>query len=185
MSVTRWQFGSPGCGKTTLPVHLPNFEDMPIQNLTNPSSIRIATPGVTTPDQTLANLTAALPAAVNLIPGGWENVLSVGIKTSSSVLLPVWSAALGGRFAEGAKADMDVEIEEAEEEPELKRKVPKKAEAVKATATKAPKEETKKAKETSTPKKKSSTIGSGAKSAAKTAAVGASAAKPKKATKAK
>jgi len=79
------------------------------------SSIRIATPPHTTPEQTLANLLAAAPSAVALIQDGWENVLSVGIKTSSSVLLPIWSSELDGRFkvaTHGKAGEEDVEMAE-------------------------------------------------------------------------
>ncbi|GMK57677.1 hypothetical protein CspeluHIS016_0405110 [Cutaneotrichosporon spelunceum] len=124
-------------------------------------SVRIATPGVTTTEETVANLLAAAPAAAELI-GGWDNVLSVGIKTSTSVLLPVWSAPLTGRFKDANAAD-EMEVEESK---------PAKA-VVKKTV----------AKEKAAPAlKKSSTVGSGAKKA-KVEAVGV--AKPKSKAKAK
>lgn len=128
---------------------------------TDASSVRIATPGVTTAEETVANLLAAAPAAAELV-GGWDNVLSVGIKTSTSVLLPVWTAPLAGRFKDAESEEMEVEAPKAT-----------KAKAVKTTDAKEKKTE-------KTALKKSSTVGSGAKKA-KTAAVGA--AKPK--TKAK
>ena len=77
------------------------------------SSIRIATPSSTSAPQTLDNLIAALPAVVGMIDDGWENVLSIGIKTSSSILLPVWNSQLSGRF--NAKASEQVSA--SEEEP--------------------------------------------------------------------
>lgn len=142
-------------------------------------SIRIATPGTTTAEQTLANLLAAVPAAVGQIPGGWDNVLSVGIKTSSSVLLPVWNAKLDGRFAAAGAAEGDVAMEVVEEVKEVKKAAP-----AKKTVDKAPVKAAAAAAET--PKKKSSTIGSGAVSKPKKEAVGKKpAAKGKAAPKAK
>lgn len=158
------------------------------------SSIRIATIGTSTAAQTTENLLAALPAAVELIPGGWENVLSVGIKTSTSVLLPVWAAPLDSRFTDAAE---DVDMEDAPKPKKGKgkaaptsavaevtkaagkakaAKVEAAVAAVAAPAAKAKKVVVKAKKGVSagvevTPKKKSSTIGSGAKKA-KTAAIG-------------
>ncbi|BEI88271.1 uncharacterized protein CcaverHIS019_0109890 [Cutaneotrichosporon cavernicola] len=124
-------------------------------------SVRIATPSVTTAEETVANLLAAAPAAAELV-GGWDNVLSVGIKTSTSVLLPVWNAPLTGRF-KNTEDEMEVE------EPKPKAKaVEKPKAAVKEKAAPA--------------LKKSSTVGSGAKKA-KAAVVGS--AKPKSKAKAK
>lgn len=48
-----------------------------------------------TPSQILDNLKAALPAVVQRVQGGWENVQSFNIKTNSSVSLPIWSCNLG------------------------------------------------------------------------------------------
>ncbi len=124
--------------------------------------MRIATPGVTTAEETVANLLAAAPAAAELV-GGWDNVLSVGIKTSTSVLLPVWNAPLAGRFKDAESEEMEVE------EPKPKAKATK-------AATDA------KEKKAAPALKKSSTVGSGAKKA-KVSAVGA--AKPKTKAKAK
>lgn len=126
----------------------------------------------------LANLTAAVPAAINLV-GGWDNVLSVGIKTSKSILLPVWNAPLDGRFKDAEAEDAAMaENEAAEEKPAKKAKVT-------LTAAKTADKPSKPAKAAGTTlgdKKKSSTIGSGAKKA-KAAAVGT--AKPKTKAKAK
>ena len=82
------------------------------------SSIRIATAGTTSAAHTLENLLAAAPLAVKQIEDEWDNVLSVGIKTSSSVLLPIWSSKLEGRFdvkekAHRAGGDADEEMDGA------------------------------------------------------------------------
>jgi len=146
------------------------------------SSIRIATPPHTTPEQTLANLLAAAPSAVALIQDGWENVLSVGIKTSSSVLLPIWSSELDGRFkvaTHGKAGEEDVEMaedggmrkEDGKREKKEKRKKEKtaeveeraglpvkKAKAVKMIPTSEPKKAEKIAKKSG---KKSSSLGMG------------------------
>ncbi|KIJ56385.1 hypothetical protein M422DRAFT_219542 [Sphaerobolus stellatus SS14] len=42
--------------------------------------------------QVLSNLKVAIPAIVVKIPGGWENIQSLNIKTSSSVSLPIWTS---------------------------------------------------------------------------------------------
>ncbi len=145
------------------------------------SSIRIATPPHTTPEQTLANLLAAAPSAVALIQDGWENVLSVGIKTSSSVLLPIWSSELDGRFkvaTHGKAGEEDVEMaedggmrkEDGKREKEKRKKektaeveeragvTVKKAKAVKMIPTSEPKKAEKIAKKSG---KKSSSLGMG------------------------
>lgn len=66
---------------------------------------------------TLDNLLAAVPLVVDQIEDKWENILSIGIKTSTSVLLPVWSSNLAGRFDVKEKtkkaADGDVNMDEA------------------------------------------------------------------------
>lgn len=52
-----------------------------------------------------------MPTAIAQIQGGWDNVLSIGIKTSTSVLLPVWSSPLEGRFDADANADADEDVD--------------------------------------------------------------------------
>lgn len=115
----------------------------------------------------------AVPQIVAEVDGGWEGVLSVGVKTSGSVMLPVWTGKLGGRFEKTEKSEksandgeeMEVEVEEKSE----------------TSVAPAPTVEKKEKKEKTTvavekPKKKSSTIGSTAGGAAKRAkqvAVGA------------
>ncbi|WVQ75294.1 hypothetical protein IAR50_004909 [Cryptococcus sp. DSM 104548] len=126
------------------------------------TATRLSTPSITTPAQTLANLLESLPQIVAHIEGGWEGVLSVGVKTSGSVMVPVWTSALGGRFEKKEKAKkgekeevMEVEEKEASPEP-----------VVDAPAPAAKKEEKKKVAKAAAlaedkPKKKSSTVGSG------------------------
>ncbi|KZO96501.1 ribosomal protein L1 [Calocera viscosa TUFC12733] len=67
------------------------------QNAGTCVSIKIGTVSHT-PDQVIANLTSALPAIVKNIEGGWENVLSLSVKTARSTSLPVWSCELEERF---------------------------------------------------------------------------------------
>ncbi|KAF9221528.1 ribosomal protein L1 [Gyrodon lividus] len=61
-----------------------------------------------TPKQIQNNLETALPAIVGYIKGGWDNIQSLHIKTSTSVSLPIWSCDLGdeegGRW-NGLKAE--------------------------------------------------------------------------------
>lgn len=50
----------------------------------------------------VAKVAACLKAAIGqigkLIPGGWENVSALNVKTASSVALPVWTADPNGRW---------------------------------------------------------------------------------------
>ncbi|WVF70385.1 hypothetical protein IAT40_005175 [Kwoniella sp. CBS 6097] len=132
-------------------------------------SIRISTPSSSTSSQTLSNLLSAIPQVIANIQDGWENVLSIGIKTSSSVMLPVYSAKLNGRFdtvaapkeakAEKSSEKKDIEMGEDQAEAEAEAEIeeePKKVEkkAAKSINGKSAVVDDKK-------KKKSSTIGSG------------------------
>jgi ribosome biogenesis protein UTP30 len=54
-----------------------------------------------TPAQVLANLEIALPAITAAVRGGWDNVQSLGIKSTKSASLPIWSCKLGNE--EGAR----------------------------------------------------------------------------------
>lgn len=121
-------------------------------------SVRVATPSTSTPAQAVENLLEAIPQVVAQIQDEWDNILSIGIKTSNSVFLPVYSAKLDGRFevptkADGKDVEMEVEAEEAAPAP-VAAPTPKK-EAVK-TKTKAVTTDL-----AGKEKKKSSTIGSG------------------------
>ncbi|KAE8543304.1 hypothetical protein D1P53_000006 [Cryptococcus gattii VGV] len=142
------------------------------------TSTRIATPSHSSPSQTLANLLEAVPQIVAEVEGGWDGVLSVGIKTSGSVMLPVWTGKLGGRFEKTEKSEksanageeMEVEVEEESETPSAP------ASTAAPTVQKKEKKEKTAAAAVEKPKKKSSTIGSTAGGAAKRAkqvAVGA------------
>lgn len=91
-------------------------------------SVKIGTVSQATA-QILANLKSALPVVAKRIVGGWDNIQSFGIKTNSSLNLPIWNCALGdgeGARWEGLTNDIDVEAEDedetkatsSEEEPE-------------------------------------------------------------------
>jgi ribosome biogenesis protein UTP30 len=117
------------------------------------AAVRIATPSTSTSAQAVENLLEAIPQVVAQIQDEWDNILSIGIKTSNSVFLPVYSAKLDGRFDTKAKDGKDVEMEESPApvsapEPVKKEAVKQKTKSVAADS--AGKE-----------KKKSSTIGSG------------------------
>jgi hypothetical protein len=90
----------------------PNLGFQPVRGLTC-RSIRIATLSSSTSAQTLENLLAAIPPAVAAQKGGWDNILSLGIKTSTSVQLPIWAAPLDGRFDLARK---EAEVASAEKE---------------------------------------------------------------------
>ncbi|KAF7303716.1 hypothetical protein MIND_00601000 [Mycena indigotica] len=80
------------------------------QNQGTCTAIKIAKLPTHTPAQTIANLTRALPAAVNAIKGGWENVQSLLLKTNSSPGLPIWSCDLG----ESRWVGLEEKMEESE-----------------------------------------------------------------------
>ena len=117
-------------------------------------SVRVATPSTSTPAQAIENLLEAIPQVVAQIQDEWENILSIGIKTSNSVFLPVYSAKLDGRFDGSTKKDSkDVEMEESP--APVSAPAPAKNEAVKQKTKSVAAEAAGKE------KKKSSTIGSG------------------------
>ncbi|KAJ3766955.1 ribosomal protein L1p/L10e family-domain-containing protein [Lentinula raphanica] len=84
--------------------------------------------------QVVANIKTALPVIASKINGGWDNVQSIGLKTSMSAYLPIWTCSLDdskdGRWAslaaddeeesefEGDEDEEDDEDEEEEDEEE-------------------------------------------------------------------
>ncbi|KAF9063283.1 ribosomal protein L1p/L10e family-domain-containing protein [Rhodocollybia butyracea] len=78
------------------------------------------------PEHVVANLKKALPAVAVRVNGGWDNIQSLGIKTSSSVNLPIWSCSLdakeGGRWAGfdapiSEDVDEDVDMDDVNNDP--------------------------------------------------------------------
>ncbi|KIJ62675.1 hypothetical protein HYDPIDRAFT_182713 [Hydnomerulius pinastri MD-312] len=67
-----------------------------------------------TPKQIQTNLETALPAIVGHIKGGWDNIQSLHIKTSTSISLPIWTCDLGDE--EGGRWNGLIAGEEAEGE---------------------------------------------------------------------
>ncbi|KAF5380756.1 hypothetical protein D9757_007160 [Collybiopsis confluens] len=72
------------------------------------------------PSHILDNLKTALPVIAEKINGGWDNIQSLGLKTSNSINLPLWTCQLtdedGGRWtgltaAEDEDEDEDVEMD--------------------------------------------------------------------------
>ncbi|KAJ3927882.1 MAG: ribosomal protein L1 [Lentinula lateritia] len=65
--------------------------------------------------QVVANIQTALPAIAARVNGGWDNIQGLGLKTSSSVNLPIWSCSLddtdGGRWAGLTAEDEDVDMD--------------------------------------------------------------------------
>ncbi|KAI8867296.1 ribosomal protein L1, partial [Ramicandelaber brevisporus] len=55
-------------------------------------AVKIASASWHTPEQVTANVQAALPVIAAKIPGGWKNVLAVGIKTTKSPQLPFYKS---------------------------------------------------------------------------------------------
>lgn len=109
----------------------------------NSHSIRIAAlppSNSTTPAKVLANLAAAIPQVAKLIPGGWDNVSALNIKTTSSVALPIWVADASGRWT--GMEDVEVEDEvmsDASEEDGEKVEAPAPVKKSKAPAPKSKK----------------------------------------------
>ncbi|KAG9318291.1 ribosomal protein L1p/L10e family-domain-containing protein [Chiua virens] len=90
------------------------------QNRGTCTSVKIAVLSHT-PKQVQVNLETALPAIASHIKGGWDNIQSLHIKTSTSVSLPIWTCDLGdeegGRW-DGLIAEAEEEVEVVEEEVE-------------------------------------------------------------------
>lgn len=74
------------------------------------------------PSQIVENIKSAIPAIAKVIPGGWDNIQSLLIKTNSSVSLPVWSCSLedtnSGRWHGLGLKEVSVASEDEEEDKE-------------------------------------------------------------------
>lgn len=68
-----------------------------------------------TPKQVQVNLETALPAIVSHIKGGWDNIQSLHIKTSTSVSLPIWTCDLGSEEGGRWNGLVTKDAEETEE----------------------------------------------------------------------
>jgi ribosome biogenesis protein UTP30 len=72
--------------------------------------------------QLFNNLKTSLPLVVKCVKGGWDNIQSVHIKTSSSVSLPIWSCELsdskGGRWDGLTAVPADASNKQSDEEEE-------------------------------------------------------------------
>jgi ribosome biogenesis protein UTP30 len=74
------------------------------------------------PSQIAENIITAIPAIAKAIPGGWDNIQSLHIKTNSSVSLPIWSCVLedteagawGGIGLQGGSATRENEKDEGD-----------------------------------------------------------------------
>ncbi|VDB90263.1 unnamed protein product [Peniophora sp. CBMAI 1063] len=112
------------------------------QNQGTCTSIKIATL-THTPSQVLSNLQTALPAIAKVVKGGWDNIQSLNIKTSSSAALPIWTVELGeSRWKAGEERTDGSDVEEADVEmKEVEKKKGKKraAESVEEEGTPAKK----------------------------------------------
>lgn len=62
-------------------------------------SIKVATLNHT-PAQALSNICKVIPAVAYYTKGGWDNIQSLMLKTSTSVSLPIWSCDLNERWTE-------------------------------------------------------------------------------------
>ncbi|KAF5360839.1 hypothetical protein D9756_004960 [Leucocoprinus leucothites] len=83
------------------------------QNNGTCTSIKVATLSHT-PTQILSNISKAIPAIAAHIPGGWDNIQSLMIKTNTSVSLPIWSCNLDERWGGLVKGGDKGEDEEVE-----------------------------------------------------------------------
>lgn len=85
-------------------------------------AIKIGSLAAHNPEQLRENLLAVLPhLAVRLPNGGWDNVQSLHIKTTTSMALPLWNCSLA-EDGEGETASRFFIPEVNEEEVEAKRK---------------------------------------------------------------
>jgi len=66
-------------------------------------SIKVATFSHTLA-QTLSNISTAIPAIAAHIPGGWDNIQSLMLKTNTSVSLPIWCCSLGERWIKSVES---------------------------------------------------------------------------------
>ncbi|KAJ4482543.1 ribosomal protein L1p/L10e family-domain-containing protein [Lentinula aciculospora] len=75
--------------------------------------------------QVIANIKTALPAIAARVNDGWDNIQSLGLKTSNSATLPIWTCSLndspGGRWAgltakDEEESESEGETDEDEEE---------------------------------------------------------------------
>jgi ribosome biogenesis protein UTP30 len=106
----------------------------------------------------LANIQKALPAVIENLKGGWDNVQSLHLKTADRVALPIWTCGLGLEegsrwhgLVEGEESDED-EDEDEEDEMDVDEVVVEMKETPKAKGTKRPSEEN--VQEQEKPKKK-------------------------------
>ncbi|KII90828.1 hypothetical protein PLICRDRAFT_158208, partial [Plicaturopsis crispa FD-325 SS-3] len=71
----------------------------------------------------LANLYTGLPVMIKHIKGGWDNIQSLSIKTSTSMSLPLWTCTLGeengGRWDGLIDAGVEEEASEAEDSEDM------------------------------------------------------------------
>lgn len=90
-------------------------------------AIKIGSLSAHSPQQLLENLIATIPyLAVRLPMGGWDNVQSLHIKTTTSTSLPIWSCSLDENDEADAKSRFFVSnVDEAEVEAKKKAKAEK------------------------------------------------------------
>lgn len=69
------------------------------------SSIRVATAAHHSTEQIVQNLLSAIPSVIAHIPEQWDNIKSIGIKTSNSIMLPIWTCEIGDKFGASRKED--------------------------------------------------------------------------------
>lgn len=65
-----------------------------IQNKGSCSTVKIGFLNRHSPQELLENLGAALPTIVAKIPGKWQNVQNIEVKTGQSAALPIWNCRL-------------------------------------------------------------------------------------------
>lgn len=90
-------------------------------------SIKLGSLGAHSPEDILDNLVAVIPyLAVRLPMGGWDNVQSLHIKTTTSASLPIWSCSLDENAEASAESRFFVSnVDEAEIEAKKKAKAEK------------------------------------------------------------
>lgn len=90
-------------------------------------SIKIGSLSAHSTEDLIDNLVATIPyLAVRLPMGGWDNIQSLHIKTTTSASLPIWSCSLDGNDEADAKSRFFVSnVDEAEIEAKKKAKAEK------------------------------------------------------------
>jgi ribosome biogenesis protein UTP30 len=90
-----------------------------------------------TPSHILENLQTALPAVVEAVKGGWDNIQNLAIKTNSSVSLPIWSCTLNKTDSRESDSPQTEDAEEEDDSEDVEKVEEEEDEEEKAAKEKA------------------------------------------------